>query len=93
MTAAMLALEAIFEADLRPQMYACRPRRNAQQQAVVEVEVEELMFRGYSDIVDSDLSAKIGELLQCLFAGDTQVIEQEAGCQKTNQRRQVYQSC
>src|SRR6266487_2325343 len=37
MTAAMLVLEPIFEADLPPEQYASRPGRNAQQ-AVVEVE-------------------------------------------------------
>ena len=37
MTAAMLVLEPIFEADLPPEMYAYRPRRNAQQ-AVVAVQ-------------------------------------------------------
>jgi hypothetical protein len=35
MTAAMLVLEPIFEADLPPEQYAYRPGRNAQQ-AVVE---------------------------------------------------------
>ena len=43
MTAAMLVLEPIFEADLPPEIYAYRTGRNAQQ-AVVEV--EELLFRG-----------------------------------------------
>ena len=42
MTAAMLVLEPIFEADLPSELYAYRPGRNAQQ-AVVEV--EELLFR------------------------------------------------
>jgi RNA-directed DNA polymerase len=42
MTAAMLVLEPIFEADLPPEQYAYRPGRNAQQ-AVVKV--EELLFR------------------------------------------------
>ena len=37
MTAAMLVLEPIFEADLPPEQYAYRPGRNAQQ-AVIEVE-------------------------------------------------------
>jgi retron-type reverse transcriptase len=44
MTAAMLVLEPIFEADLPPEQYAYRPGRNAQQ-AVVKV--EELLFRGH----------------------------------------------
>ena len=68
MTAAMLVLEPIFEADLPEQMVAYRPRRNAQQ-AVVDV--EERMFRGHPDIVDADLSDYFGsiphaELLQSL---------------------------
>jgi RNA-directed DNA polymerase len=37
MTAAMLVLEPIFEADLPPEQYAYRPGRKAQQ-AVVKVE-------------------------------------------------------
>ena len=59
MTAAMLVLEPIFEADLPPQMYAYRPRRSAQQ-AVVEV--EEQMFRGHPDVVDADLSDYFGSI-------------------------------
>ena len=51
MTAAMLVLEPIFEADLPPEIYAYRARRNAQQ-AVVEV--EELLFRGHPEVVDAD---------------------------------------
>ena len=53
MTAALLVLEPIFEADLPPEIYAYRAARNAQQ-AVVEV--EELVFRGHPDVVDADLA-------------------------------------
>jgi retron-type reverse transcriptase len=53
MTAAMLVLEPIFEADLPPEQYAYRPGRNAQQ-AVVEVEA--LLFRGRPEVVDADLA-------------------------------------
>ena len=53
MTAAMLVLEPIFEADLPPEIYAYRARRNAQQAAV---EVEELLFRGHPEVVDADLA-------------------------------------
>src|SRR6202007_965335 len=53
MTAATLVLEPIFEADLPPEQYAYRPGRNAQQAAV---EVEELLFRGYREVVDADLA-------------------------------------
>jgi group II intron reverse transcriptase/maturase len=59
MTAMMLVLEPIFESDLPPEMYAYRPRRNAQQ-AVVEV--EEQMFRGHPDVVDADLSDYFGSI-------------------------------
>src|SRR5262245_59485685 len=50
MTAAMLVLEPIFEATLPPEQYAYRPGRNAQQ-AVVEV--EELLFRGRPEVVNT----------------------------------------
>ena len=50
MTAAMLVLEPIFEANLPPEQYAYRPGRNAQQ-AVVEV--QGLLYRGHPEVVDS----------------------------------------
>ena len=53
MTATLLVLEPIFEADLPPEIYAYRAGRNAQQ-AVVEV--EERLFRGHPDVVDADLA-------------------------------------
>jgi RNA-directed DNA polymerase len=53
MTAAMLVLQPIFEADVPPEQCAYRPGRNAQQ-AVVEV--EELLFRGHPEAVDADLA-------------------------------------
>jgi RNA-directed DNA polymerase len=59
MTAAMLVLEPIFEADLPPEQYAYRPGRNAQQ-AVVEV--EELLFRGRPEVVDADLADYFGSI-------------------------------
>lgn len=67
MTAAMLVLEPIFEADLPPELYAYRAGRNAQQ-AVIEV--EELLFRGHPAVVDADLADYFGsiphaELIKC----------------------------
>src|SRR5215218_5172496 len=53
MTAAMLVLEPIFEADLPPEQYAYRPGRNAQQ-AVVEVGA--LLDQGHPEVVDADLA-------------------------------------
>ena len=59
MTATLLVLEPIFEADLPPEIYAYRAGRNAQQ-AVVEV--EELLFRGHPDVVDADLADYFGSI-------------------------------
>ena len=59
MSAALLVLEPIFEADLPPEQYAYRPGRNAQQ-AVVEV--EETLFRGHSEVVDADLADYFGSI-------------------------------
>jgi hypothetical protein len=59
MTAAMLVVEQIFEADLLSELYAYRPGRNAHQ-AVVEV--EELVFRGHPHVVDADLADYYGSL-------------------------------
>jgi group II intron reverse transcriptase/maturase len=59
MTAAMLVLEPIFEADLPPEQYAYRPGRNAQQ-AVIEV--EELLFRGHPEVIDADLADYFGSI-------------------------------
>jgi hypothetical protein len=59
MTAATLVLEPIFEADLPPEQYAYRPGRNAQQAAV---QVEELLFRGHRDVVDTDLADFFGSI-------------------------------
>ena len=59
MTAAMLVLEPIFEADLPDEQYAYRPGRNAQQ-AVMEV--EETLFRGHPEVVDADLADYFGSI-------------------------------
>jgi group II intron reverse transcriptase/maturase len=59
MTAAMLVLDPIFEADLPSEQYAYRAGRNAQQ-AVVEV--EETLFRGHPEVVDADLADYFGSI-------------------------------
>jgi group II intron reverse transcriptase/maturase len=59
MTAAMLVLEPIFEADLPPEQYAYRPGRNAQQ-AVIRA--EKLMFRDRPEVVDADLADYFGSI-------------------------------
>src|SRR5712671_7637027 len=72
MTAAMLVLEPIFEADFPSEIYAYRAGRNAQQ-AVVEV--EELLFRGHPDVVDADLEAMTGFRYDSAFPTRTPVSE------------------
>ena len=68
MTAAMLVVEPIFEADLPQEQYAYRPWRSAQEAAE---QVGDLLYRRYSDVVDADLSDYFGsiphaELMQSL---------------------------
>ena len=67
-TAAKLILEPIFEADLEPNAYGYRSQRSAQD-AVQKV--DELLYEGYTDIVDADLSKYFDTiphsgLLQCV---------------------------
>jgi group II intron reverse transcriptase/maturase len=59
MTAAMLVLGPIFEADLPPEQYAYRAGRNAQQ-AVIDA--EETLYRGHLDVVDADLADYFGSI-------------------------------
>jgi RNA-directed DNA polymerase len=59
MTAAMLVLEPIYEADLPPEQYAYRPGRNAQQ-AVAEVDKQ--LFHGHREVVDADLADYFGSI-------------------------------
>jgi len=59
MTAAMLVLEPIYEADLPPEQYAYRLGRNAQQ-AVAEVDKQ--LFRGHPEVVDADLADYFGSI-------------------------------
>jgi RNA-directed DNA polymerase len=59
MTAAMLLLDPIFEADLPPEQYAYRQGRNAQQ-AVIDA--EETLYRGHLDVVDADLADYFGSI-------------------------------
>jgi RNA-directed DNA polymerase len=67
-TAAKLILEAIFEADFEPNAYGYRPKKSAQD-AIQEV--DKLLFQGYTDVVDADLSKYFdtiphSELMQCV---------------------------
>ncbi len=57
MTAAVLVLEPIFEADLPPEQNGYRPGRSARQ-AVTEV--EKTLYRGYPEVVDADLADYFG---------------------------------
>jgi RNA-directed DNA polymerase len=59
MTAAMLVLEPIFEADLPDEQYAYRPGRSAQQ-AVIDV--KDTLFQGHPEVVDADLADYFGSI-------------------------------
>src|SRR6202166_5192571 len=59
MTAAMLVLDPIFDADLPCEQYAYRQGRNAQQ-AVIDV--EETLFYDHPDVVDADLADYFGSI-------------------------------
>jgi RNA-directed DNA polymerase len=59
MTAAVRVLEPIFEADLPPEQYAYRPGRRAQEAAI---EVADLLYKRYVDVVDADLSDYFGSI-------------------------------
>src|SRR6267378_7211411 len=52
-TAAKLLLEPIFEADFDPNAYGYRPKRSA---VDAVKEVHRLIGRGYTDVIDADLS-------------------------------------
>lgn len=67
-TAAKLILEPIFEADLESNAYGYRPKRSA---GDAIQEVDRLLYEGYTDVVDADLSKYFdtiphSELLQCV---------------------------
>jgi group II intron reverse transcriptase/maturase len=59
MTAAMLVLDPIFDADLPSEQYAYRQGRNAQQ-AVVDV--KDTLFYDHPDVVDADLADYFGSI-------------------------------
>jgi RNA-directed DNA polymerase len=61
-TAAKLILEPIFEADFEPNAYGYRPGKSAQD-AIQEV--NELLYKGYTDVVDADLSKYLDTASYC----------------------------
>jgi len=77
MTAAMLVLEPIFEADLPPELYAYRAGRNAQQAAV---EVEELLFRGHPEVVDADLADYFGSIPHATYSSRWRAVSLIGAC-------------
>lgn len=67
-TAAKLVIEPIFEADLEPNTFGYRPRRSALDAIRM---VHELLCKGYTDVVDADLSKYFdtiphSELMRCV---------------------------
>jgi len=67
-TAAKLVIEPVFEADLEPNTYGYRPKRSALDAIQM---VHELLCKGYTDVVDADLSKYFdtiphSELMKCV---------------------------
>ena len=85
MTAAMLVLEPIFEADLPPEQYAYRPGRNAQQ-AVVEVEAQ--LFRGHPEVVDADLADYLDRDPYCTLVYEVWL--KGSRCERMSLRRRPF---
>jgi hypothetical protein len=85
MTAAMLVLEPIFEADLPPEQYAYRPRRNAQQ-AVVEVEAQ--LLRGHPEVVDADLADYLDRVSYYTLVHEAW--PKRSGCEQKSLRRRPF---
>jgi RNA-directed DNA polymerase len=61
-TAAKLLLEPIFEADFDPNAYGYRPKRSARE-AIQKV--HQLLCKGYTDVVDADLSKYLDTASYC----------------------------
>jgi len=61
-TAAKIVLEPIFEADFEDSAYGYRPRRSA---VDAVKETHRLMIRGYTDVVDADLSKYLDRASYC----------------------------
>lgn len=67
-TATKLVIEPIFEADLEPNTFGYRPKRSALDAIQM---VHQLLCRGYTDVVDADLSKYFdtiphSELIKCV---------------------------
>ena len=85
MTAAMLVLEPIFEADLPPEQYAYRPGRNAQQ-AVGEVGA--VLSRGHPEVVDADLADYFDDASYYTLVYEAWL--KRSGCEQKSLRRRPF---
>ena len=61
-TAVKLVIEPIFEADLEPNAYGYRPKRSAGNAVSA---VHGLLRRGYTDVVDADLTKYLDPVSYC----------------------------
>jgi RNA-directed DNA polymerase len=74
-TAAKLLLEPIFEADFDPNAYGYRPKRSARE-AIQKV--HKLLCKGYTDVVDADLSKYLDTASYCPLVHES--CSNSAGC-------------
>ena len=84
-TAAKLVLEPIFEADFEDSAYGYRPRRGA---GDAIKEVHRLLCRGYTDVVDADLSKYLDRASYCppTYEG----CSKRSGCGRISLRRKPF---
>ncbi len=80
-TAAKIVLEPIFEADFEDSAYGYRPRRSA---IDAVKETHRLICRGYTDVVDADLSKYLDVASYCTFSVFERVEEARSNCRYLN---------
>jgi PAS domain S-box-containing protein len=78
-TAAKLVLEPIFEADFEDNAYGYRPRRGA---VDAVKEVHRHLSRGYTDVVDADLTKYLDAIDQALGCQRASILLDDSGIMK-----------
>ena len=84
-TAVKLVIEPIFEADLEPNAYGYRPKRSAGNAVAA---VHGLLRRGYTDVVDADLTKYLDRASYCPPAYEG--CSKRSGCGRISLRRKPF---
>jgi len=78
-------IEPIFEADLEPNAYGYRPKRSAGNAVAA---VHGLLRRGYTDVVDADLTKYLDRASYCPPAYEG--CSKRSGCGRISLRRKPF---